>query len=181
MLEALRFVDQRVSTTTVEMTDVIGAEPPVPLIELRAVSRTYETASGPRVEALRDVSIKIRAGEFVAIVGQSGSGKTTLLNLVGCLDQPTCGEYLLDGHSVGGLDPDELSRLRGEVFGFVFQQYNLIASATAQENVELPGLYSGVRAPERIRCASAYLIARIGGLRNFPAASSSAPRLREPW
>ena len=143
------------------MSGDAGAEPPVPLIELRGISRTYETTSGIRVEALRDVSVQIRAGEFVAVVGQSGSGKTTLLNLLGCLDQPTCGEYLFDGQRVGGLDTDELSRLRGEAFGFVFQNYNLIANATARENVELPGLYSGVRRWERTKRASG-LFARLG-------------------
>ena len=132
-----------------------------PLIDLRGVSRTYTSKSGVRVEALKEVSIRIHAGEFVAIQGQSGSGKTTLLNVMGCLDQPTGGQYLLKGQNVEKLEPDALAKLRSELFGFVFQNYNLIANATARENVEVPGLYSSIPAPERTSRASGQL-ARLG-------------------
>ena len=128
-----------------------------PLIDLRGASRTYAPASGVRVEALRDVSLRICPGELVAVVGHSGSGKTTLMNILGCLDRPTGGEYLIAGQEVDGLDADELARLRRETFGFVFQNYKLIATASARENVELPGLYSGLRPSERGARASELL------------------------
>ncbi len=121
----------------------------VPLIDLRKVSRTYLTDGGVEVRALREVDLKIYPGEFVAIVGQSGSGKSTLMNILGCLDRPSAGRYLFAGRDVQSCDADGLAWLRREAFGFVFQSYNLLASETAKENVEVPGIYAGLSAAER--------------------------------
>ena len=143
------------------ISDGLEADSIPPLLELRHVSRTYTLASGMRVEALRDVSIQICTGEFIAVVGQSGSGKTTLMNIIGCLDRPTDGDYVLMGRNVRELVADELARLRREMFGFVFQNYNLIATETARENIEVPGLYSGIPRSERAGRASE-LLANLG-------------------
>ena len=127
----------------------------LPLIVLRDVSRVY--AAGQTVHALRSVDVEIAAGEFVAIMGASGSGKSTLMNILGCLDTPTSGSYLLDGVPVQDRDPDALAALRNRRMGFVFQQFNLMPRTSALENVELPLLYAGVRQPERSRRALAAL------------------------
>jgi macrolide transport system ATP-binding/permease protein len=121
-----------------------------PLIRLERVGRTYGEGRR-RVPVLRDVSLTIHAGEFVAIVGASGSGKSTLMNLIGCLDRPTSGSYRFAGHDVARLDTEQRAALRRRCFGFVFQQYNLIPTATAQENVEMPGIYLGLDAEARRR------------------------------
>jgi macrolide transport system ATP-binding/permease protein len=128
-----------------------------PLISLRGVTRTFVTGGDIEVQALRDISLDIHAGEFVAIMGQSGSGKTTLMNILGCLDRPTDGGYRLAGRDVAELDRDELARLRREAFGFVFQSYNLIGTATATENVEIPAIYAGVAPAERHKRAERLL------------------------
>jgi macrolide transport system ATP-binding/permease protein len=121
-----------------------------PLIALRDVSRVFETGGGEvTVRALDGITLDIFPGEFVAIMGQSGSGKTTLMNILGCLDRPSAGTYVYAGEDVSTLDADELAWLRREGFGFVFQSYNLIGSATAAENVELPAIYAGLSAGER--------------------------------
>ncbi|MCP8896931.1 MacB family efflux pump subunit [Shinella daejeonensis] len=127
-----------------------------PLISLRSVGKTFFN-DGYAVEVLHDVSLDIDAGEFVAIIGQSGSGKSTLMNILGCLDRPTGGEYLLDGEPVAGFDGDELAALRRRTFGFVFQSYNLIPTASARENVEVPAIYAGMPAQERQERAEALL------------------------
>ena len=111
------------------------------LIELRQLGKTYRS-SEVDVTALRDVELQIRTGEFVAIMGASGSGKSTLLNVLGCLDQPTSGDYLLDGVAVRELNRRALATLRNSRLGFVFQSFNLLPRTTARENVELPMLYS---------------------------------------
>ncbi len=132
-----------------------------PLIELRSVRRRYGGGEQPEVEVLRGVSLRIHAGEFVAIVGASGSGKSTLMNLLGCLDRPSSGQYLFQGQDVAGLGPDELAWLRREAFGFVFQGYHLIRSESARENVEVPAVYVGLPRSERAERASA-LLSRLG-------------------
>ncbi|MCD7110174.1 MacB family efflux pump subunit [Rhizobium sp. DKSPLA3] len=119
-----------------------------PLISLRNIRKTFMTGDVP-VDALRGVSLDIAPGEFVAIVGQSGSGKSTLMNILGCLDQPTGGAYHLDGEDVAGFDADQLAERRRQMFGFVFQSYNLVATSTARENVEIPAIYAGVSAKRR--------------------------------
>ncbi|MCA1444599.1 MacB family efflux pump subunit [Ensifer sp. IC4062] len=118
------------------------------LLSLRDVRKTYFNGD-LAVEVLHDISLDIEAGEFVAIIGQSGSGKSTLMNILGCLDQPTSGEYLIDGERVSGFDGDELAALRRRTFGFVFQAYNLIPTASARENVEVPAVYAGMPARDR--------------------------------
>jgi macrolide transport system ATP-binding/permease protein len=127
-----------------------------PLIELRDLGKTFVNG-GLEVEVLRNVSIAIHQGEFIALMGQSGSGKTTLMNILGCLDRPTAGQYLFAGEDVSNLDPDELALLRRDTFGFVFQRYNLLATATALENVEIPAVYAGVSAGGRAERATELL------------------------
>jgi macrolide transport system ATP-binding/permease protein len=120
----------------------------VPLIELEGVTKTYRNGD-LAVEVLHGIDLKIYPGEFVAIVGQSGSGKSTLMNILGCLDRPTSGAYRFMGRDVSSLERDELAHLRRLAFGFVFQSYNLIAGATASENVEIPAIYAGMSRAER--------------------------------
>lgn len=119
-----------------------------PLIELRGVTKTYRNG-GLDVEVLHGIDLKIYEGEFVAIMGASGSGKSTLMNILGCLDRPTTGSYHFMGRDVSGFSRDELALLRRDDFGFVFQSYNLIASASAAENVEVPAMYAGLSPPDR--------------------------------
>ena len=114
------------------------------LIELRDVCKIYREGLESEVRALDGVSLTIDHGEFVAVVGQSGCGKSTLMNVLGCLDIPTRGTYLLDGTDVQELSDGQLSRIRNQEIGFIFQQYNLIQTLTVQENVELPLIYRGI-------------------------------------
>ena len=118
------------------------------LIETRQLWKTYEMGS-EKVHALRGVSIEIERGEYVAIMGPSGSGKSTLMNLIGCLDTPSEGSYLLNGKNVSGMNDDELARIRNEEIGFVFQTFNLLPRATAFQNVELPMIYAGMTLADR--------------------------------
>ena len=118
------------------------------LIETRELWKTYRMGS-EEIHALQDVSIRIESGEYVAVMGPSGSGKSTLMNLIGCLDTPSQGSYLLNGHQVRELDDDELARIRNEEIGFIFQTFNLLPRATALHNVELPLVYAGVPGADR--------------------------------
>jgi putative ABC transport system ATP-binding protein len=126
------------------------------LIETQDLWKTYIMGS-EEIHALRGVSIEIPRGEYVAIMGPSGSGKSTLMNLIGCLDTPTKGSYLLNGKQVGQMNDDELARIRNEEIGFVFQTFNLLPRATALHNVELPLVYAGVSAKDRIERAKSAL------------------------
>ncbi len=141
----------------------VGAIPGgAPLVRLRALAKTYQSGE-VEVRAVRGIAMDIEAGGFVAVMGASGSGKSTLMNLLGCLDRPSGGEYLLDGVSVAALNRKQLARLRNRKLGFVFQSFNLLARTSALENVELPMLYRATPIPtrERRRRAGAAL-ARVG-------------------
>lgn len=118
------------------------------LVEIRDISKIYNPGEN-EVRALDHISLTIQKGEFVAIIGQSGSGKSTLMNMIGCLDVPTEGTYILNGQNVSKLSDNELSDIRNQEIGFIFQGFNLIANLTAQENVELPLIYRGVPKKER--------------------------------
>ena len=120
------------------------------LIVVRDVTKVYKTGD-VEVRALDGVSLRIEAGEFVAIMGSSGSGKSTLMNILGCLDRPTSGLYMLAGRHVAGMDRNDLAETRNEVLGFVFQSFNLLARTSALENVELPLVYRGISSKERHR------------------------------
>jgi len=126
------------------------------LIQTKGVSKVYSLGDVD-VHALRDVSLTIGKGEFVAIMGQSGSGKSTFMNIIGGLDRPTTGQYLLEGTDVAGLGRDELAGIRNRKIGFVFQGFNLLPRTSAIENVELPMLYGGIAARERRQRAFAAL------------------------
>ena len=132
-------------------TDVTTA-----IVSLDQISRTY-AMERVRVDALREVSLEVGEGEFVAIVGPSGSGKSTMMNIIGCLDRPTAGVYRLAGTPVASLDDDGLARLRSRTIGFVFQSYNLLPRTSALDNVATPLLYQGVGRRDRIARATAAL------------------------
>ena len=128
------------------------------MIKLDGVDKVYGSEAG-EVRALQEVRLEVERGEFVAIMGHSGSGKSTLMNIIGCLDRPTNGRYLLDGHEVSGLPDDTRAQLRGRAFGFVFQAYNLLPRMSAVEQVELPLVYQ--QAPNR-RARALEALARVG-------------------
>jgi len=123
------------------------------VIRLEGLEKTYDTGSEQQVRALQGVSLRIARNEYVAIMGPSGSGKSTLMNLIGCLDTPSQGRYWLNGRLVSELSDDELANIRNREIGFVFQTFNLLARATALHNVELPLIYAGVAAGERLERA----------------------------
>jgi putative ABC transport system ATP-binding protein len=150
-----------------------------PAILVREVTKTYELGQ-IKVRALRDVSLRIDRGDFVAIMGSSGSGKSTLMNILGCLDVPTSGSYRIDGVDVRSLDEDDLSDLRSRKIGFVFQSFNLVARTSAIANVELPLAYAGVdRATRRRRAQDALrAVGMADRLRHQPSELSGGQQQR---
>ncbi len=126
------------------------------MIQVSHLTKIYKTGE-IETEALADVSFKIKKGEFVAIMGPSGSGKSTLMHILGALDSPTSGEYILDGENVGKLTEDELADIRNQKIGFIFQAFNLLPRTTAMKNVMLPMVYAGIPREERIKRAQKYL------------------------
>jgi len=150
-----------------------------PLIELKHIYKIYQMGD-EEVRANWDVNLTIHRGEFVAIVGKSGSGKSTLMNIIGALDVPTEGQYILGGEDVGEMTDDQLAHIRNKMIGFVFQQYNLLSKLNLLENVELPLLYAGVSAQERRERAMKSL-ERVGladKWRNFPNQLSGGQQQR---
>ena len=138
----------------------MGLNGSTPLIQIDDVSKVYQMGD-VKVRALRGVNLKVSQGEFVAIMGASGSGKSTLMNIVGCLDRPSSGRYLLEGHEVSHLTRDELARIRNRTIGFVFQSFNLLSRTSALENVELPLVYAGMSRRER-HAKAAEALRRVG-------------------
>jgi putative ABC transport system ATP-binding protein len=143
---------QEIRNVNPAVIGTIGIPEAPPVIQLDHIHKTY-TMGDVQVHALRGVSLTIREGEFVAIMGASGSGKSTMMNIVGCLDRPSKGTYILDGQDVSELSKDERADIRSRKIGFVFQGFNLLARTSAVENVELPMLYAGVNSAERHRRA----------------------------
>ena len=134
------------------MPTELPSPPAAPLLSLRGVTKVYGSAEAA-VQALAGIDLEVMAGELVAITGASGSGKSTALSILGCLDVPTGGEYRMEGYPVQDLSSDVLAALRNTRFGFVFQQFNLLARTSALENVAMPLVYAGVRGEERTRRA----------------------------
>ena len=157
----------------------MNARRPAPIIQLEDVSRIYDTGR-VQVPALVDVNLEVAEGEFLAIIGPSGSGKSTMMNILGCLDRPTSGRYVLDGQPVDELDDDGLALVRSRSIGFVFQSYNLLPRTSALENVAAPLMYQGVGRKERLARAQAAL-ERLGlgdRLRHEPSELSGGQQQR---
>ncbi len=123
-----------------------------PLIRVEGLCKSYDTAAGP-FPVLKEVSMEVGAGEYVAVMGPSGSGKSTFMNILGCLDRPTAGRYMLDAQQVAELGKNQLAHLRGRAIGFVFQGFNLLPRMNLEDNVALPLVYCGIGREERRRCA----------------------------
>lgn len=173
---------QAIQEITTANSAVIGAiEIPEarPVIQLDHLHKTY-TMGDVQVHALRGVSLTIREGEFVAIMGASGSGKSTTMNIIGCLDRPTKGTYILDGQDVSEMSKDERADIRSRKIGFVFQGFNLLSRTSALENVELPMLYAGVSSAQRHQRALASLasVGLAGREQNHPNQLSGGQQQR---
>jgi len=149
------------------------------LLRVDAVHKYYDLGE-TRVHALRGIDVSIEAGDFIAIMGASGSGKSTFMNILGCLDRPTAGRYLLDGIDVSGLDKRELAAIRNRTIGFVFQGFNLLARTTALENVQLPTLYTRIHKTERLKRATdaLALVGLADRSRHFPSQLSGGQQQR---
>ena len=150
-----------------------------PLIEFRDLNKYYQMGE-TTVRAVDGISMQIMQGEFVAIVGQSGSGKSTCMNIIGCLDIPTSGHYILGGDDVSALDDDALADIRNKMIGFIFQQYNLLPKLSALGNVELPLIYSGLSKAER-RDKAMQVLNKVGlgdKLYNLPSQLSGGQQQR---
>jgi len=167
-----------VTTSRPDLTQP-AAKPSEIVIRTDDIHKYYELGE-TRVHALRGVSIEIRAGEFVAIMGASGSGKSTFMNILGCLDKPSSGEYLLDGIAVSKLSKNELAHIRNQKIGFVFQGFNLLSRTTALENVELPTLYAHIsRAEGQTRAQDALKLVGLGErMLHFPSQLSGGQQQR---
>lgn len=151
-----------------------------PVVDIRDVTKTYNIGTPNELTVLHGVDLRIERGELLAIVGASGSGKSTLMNIIGLLDRPTAGSYLLSGEDVSGLDDDALAGLRSRKIGFVFQNFNLIGRISAKANVELPMMYAGMPSRERSERA-AELLAQVGmaeRMEHSPAELSGGQRQR---
>src|SRR5262252_2343108 len=157
----------------------ITADVSVPLVGVHDLRKNYQLGE-TEVHALRGVSVSIRAGDFVAIMGASGSGKSTFMNILGCLDKPSSGRYLLEGADVSGLDKKNLAAVRNGKLGFVFQGFNLLSRTTALENVELPTLYARMEKSARLKRAQEVLeMVGLGNrLDHFPSQLSGGQQQR---
>jgi putative ABC transport system ATP-binding protein len=153
--------ERKMATAEVLPVDmpVASGAPDSCMIATEDLWKTYDMGSEQQVHALRGVNLRIRRNEYVAIMGPSGSGKSTLMNLIGCLDSPSKGSYWLNAQLVSELDDDELAHIRNKEIGFVFQTFNLLARATALHNVELPLIYAGIPAEQRVERAKQALAA----------------------
>ena len=155
------------------------ASPSIPVIDVRELRRSF-VLGGETVEALRGVDLVVNPGEYVAILGPSGSGKSTLMNLIGCLDTPTAGRYLLDGIEVQGMSDDRLAEIRNRKIGFVFQSFNLIPRTSALENAQLPLFYRGLSLKEQRQQAAAALerVGLAGREHHYPTQLSGGQQQR---
>jgi putative ABC transport system ATP-binding protein len=150
--------EKKMATQLASLPEILAvAAPDDCIISTENLWKTYDMGSEQQVHALRGITVRIQRNEYVAIMGPSGSGKSTLMNLIGCLDTPSKGNYWLNGQLVSELDDDELARIRNKEIGFVFQTFNLLARATSLHNVELPLIYAGIPAEERIERAKGAL------------------------
>lgn len=149
------------------------------ILEMHDIEKVYEMGD-EKLRVLKGINLTINSGEFVSVVGPSGSGKSTLMNIIGCLDTPTSGEYILSNHRVAGLDEVELARVRNKEIGFIFQQFQLLQRFSAMDNVMLPMIYAGVTEKERKRRAE-IMLERVGlkdKLRNQPNQLSGGQQQR---
>src|SRR5713226_8546498 len=143
----------QIEMNAIAMTQLQVPEIAVPVIQVEDVHKSYDLGE-TKVHALRGVDMTIQPGEFVAIMGSSGSGKSTFMNMLGCLDKPTSGNYVMEGTNVSSLDKKQLAAIRNRKLGFVFQGFNLLSRTTALENVELPTLYASVSREEGLKRAN---------------------------